>query len=92
MRRLPLGHLEASECGMIVIENLTGKHLSVNPTQQEKILLEKRIVEVRTTVPDTNPWLIRPGCFFFAESSIVDGILLSCPIEDTVCKVHLFPR
>lgn len=91
---LDLGHLRADQVGLVVIENLEGRFLDVNPTEGERKEASKRIIQVSFGDP-TNASLAFPAPAslpYVGYPQDASRIALRCPVGVAKCRIWVFPR
>jgi hypothetical protein len=88
---LPLGWVEESEVGYIVLENLEGKATLVIPSQEEKDELAKRIVQIGH--PDNVVNIeVHPGFPQQLLPTSASKLMVRCLSQSASCRIHVFPK
>lgn len=85
-----LGDLEPDQVGYIVVENNEGRFLQVNPTDEERLDISKRVVEIGLAGVAT--LLVLPGFPQQLYPQHVEGIRLRCQHGVAKCRVTIFPK
>lgn len=88
---LPVGHLSDGNSSIILIENYVGKFPQTNPTDAEKEEMARQVIEIYLQ-DSTTPILVRPGLFTIFETYNPSCATLRCAVDNTPCKVHVYPR
>ncbi len=88
---LDIGWFKPHEVGSILIENLEGKGLQVQPTDEEREDIARRIIEVRQD-GETSSWLVPPGGFILGNPSDPSKVRLSCQHGSAKIGLSIYPR
>jgi len=90
---LDLGWLGSDKCGLIVVENVTGKVHHVNPTKEELDYEAMCVLEIYAS-KNSLPFLVRPKEFqFFRPRPSGQCTLLVCSQHaEASIVIHAFPR
>lgn len=90
-----LGHFTGvEEVGYVLIENLEGKHLQVNPTAEERAEINQRIIEVGygTNDPLGFKLLVLPGFCLPVLTELAYLLKLRSKHGIAACRVTIYPR
>lgn len=88
---LDIGWFKPHEVGSILIENLEGKGLQVQPTDEEREDIARRIIDVREA-GGTSSWLVPPGGFFLGCPSSAEKVLIRCQHGSAKIGLSIYPR
>lgn len=89
----PLNFWWLEDCpGMVVIENLEGRHFDVQPTPEEKADAAKRVIVVRTDPGQANLHRIAPGHAWPFDVERPEMIEVRCVHGDAHYCLTVFPR
>jgi hypothetical protein len=96
----PLEHGWLESAGMLLISNEEGRHLQVNPTDEERLSISRRVLELiyameddELLVPQSScTWLIPPGESMRAYPSDVSRLCVRCQSGVARFTLRLYPR
>lgn len=86
--KLDLGFLDETSVGYVIIENLEGMFLHTNPSEEEKALLPKKRILIKSDFGIFIP----PGQMFDCHPSDVSKIEIRAELGPIKYKVHILPR
>ena len=78
------------QAGYVLIENRTGQHPEVNPTQEERETIASTVV--RVAVGSDRGWLIHPNRFMLAEVEDASLVTLQCLQGTALVYLSVFSR
>ncbi len=78
--------------GLLVINNEEGKHLTVNPTEEEAKAIADRVVEISSNPEGCFRILIRPGESTRFEPSDVSKLQIRSQSDKASVIIHAFPN
>ena len=78
------------QAGYVLIENRTGQHPEVNPTQEERRAVASAIV--RVAVGSDRGWLIQPNRFMLAEVEDASLVTLQCLQGTALVYLSVFSK
>lgn len=88
---IQFGHFDADQVGCIVVHNLEGVGAQVHPTEEEKLALPTKIIEVGT--PDSlHKILVRPGWAVPLPLDNYEQLQIRCQIGQAKCRISIFPK
>jgi hypothetical protein len=91
----PLGDSWIEKVSLVMVRNNEGRNLAVNPTEQEKVVTGRKVVEVGLVLPsgDVVAFLIvRPGESVPFEPVDFKLVRVRCRHGMASCNVSLFPE
>lgn len=89
---LDFGWLPAEDVIAVVIENLEGRHLQVNPTEEERESMSMQVIEIRLDETSTNYVLVPPRHAVPLELARYDCVEVRCLGPETRYRVTAVPR
>lgn len=88
---LDFGWIPANDVGRIVIENLTGRNLQVNPTEAERVEMRQQVLQV-VHDGDSCPFLIPPRGVDAYVSATPAKLRIRSQLGVTRYKITVVPR
>jgi hypothetical protein len=90
--KLDCGWVHAEDVGFIVVENIEGKHPTVNPTEKQKAEIAARIIEIAFEGALDFSWPVPPQMFFFAVAERAADLRIRCRSESAQYRITVLPR
>jgi hypothetical protein len=89
---IKLGDHDASKVGFVTIDNLTGKHPVVNPTEEERLATAEAIIEVSYSASSEESFWVMPGWVLVFHPSNVDKLSIRCRKGKANIRTTVFPK
>lgn len=77
---------------IIILENLEGKHLLIQPTKEEKDAIKERVVEVSYTKNSDEADLLIPGGLIIKTPADAKRVWVRCRSGEAKCKLIAFSK
>ena len=83
--------IDTTDVGIVVVSNTEGTNLSVHPTDEERVKIASRIIEIRLSA-DGPAILVHPGWSQSLELTEWYGVLIRCSADSARYRLTVFPR
>ena len=89
---LDFGWIHSSEVGYIIIDNIEGRGLSIQPTPEEKALTASRVIELAYVDSPQDYWPIPPRLFFFGQVVRPSDLRIRCQNGTASYRINAIPK
>ena len=89
---LDFGWIHPSEVGYIIIDNIEGRGLSVNPTPEEKALTASRIIELAYVSSLDDCWEVPPRWWFCNPVKRPSDLRIRCQNGTASYRITAIPK
>lgn len=91
-KAIDLGWVEPANVGCIVIENQVGRGRTVNPTEEELIADNRKVLEVSYTQDSAKCDLVPPGAPDVKWPADATSLYVRCQHGEASCRVTVIPK
>jgi hypothetical protein len=89
---LDFGWIHPSEVGYLMIDNIEGRGLAIQPTREEKALTASHVIELAYVSSLDDSWEIPPRWFFFNPIKRPADLRIRCQHETASYRITVIPK